>query len=586
MHLQNESTVEQSATLNSLEILIDLNKNSKRKLPEDVTVEFIPKNLRTSVVSADGTIDKHAWECFLYLKIRDEIKQGNINAPDSKRYSSIKSFNIADKDWSLFRDDFFKRSSFPQNAQDASEYLTNRLDKAYSVYFASESKNNYAKVVDGEWSIGVDEKDNLTSEEKKELKKMKSWFNSKMTNIKLPELLVEVDNELHFTDPINSFSPDSVNPIKDIFNVLGTLMAHGCNIGTYTMPKLMPGITYEQICRVTDWQLTEDALRVSLSIIVNAISKLDITNTYWGTGKYSSSDAHLKEFKQKVSQQTYQPNFGGFAIAFYTFVADNYAPFHCKPFECNEGEAPHALDGYLYNESDLELEEHFTDTRAAATILFGSFEWFGKKYSPRIKGIKKHKIYIIDSERDYGSLTPLLKHKEAIIKMHLIEKYWDQMGQFYASIEQGKITASVALRRLLSLSKKNEFFKANLMLGRILRTEHILHHMCDPEYRRKKHQGLLKGEEIHQLARDINYANRGKITARTERALIVSCNSLTIILAAIIYWQAKELHRLIKSEAFKKMGFNLKLMSHISPVGWDNVVLYGEYIIRIETIKR
>ena len=57
----------------------------------------------------------------------------------------------------------------------------------------------------------------------------------------------------------------------------------------------------------------------------------------------------------------------------------------------------------------------------------------------------------------------MLKHKEAIIKMHLIEKYWDQMGQFYASIEQGKITASVALRRLLSLSKKNEFFKANLM---------------------------------------------------------------------------------------------------------------------------
>ena len=39
-----------------------------------------------------------AWKCFLYLKIRDEIKQGNINAPDSKSYSSIKSFNIADKD--------------------------------------------------------------------------------------------------------------------------------------------------------------------------------------------------------------------------------------------------------------------------------------------------------------------------------------------------------------------------------------------------------------------------------------------------------------------------------------------------------
>lgn len=75
-----------------------------------------------------------------------------------------------------------------------------------------------------------------------------------------------------------------------------------------------------------------------------------------------------------------------------------------------------------------------------------------------------------------------------------------EMAQFYASIEQGKVTASVALRRLLSLSKKNEFYKAKLKLGRILKTEHILAHMSDPEYRRRKHRGLLKGEEIHQLA--------------------------------------------------------------------------------------
>ena len=124
------------------------------------------------------------------------------------------------------------------------------------------------------------------------------------------------------------------------------------------------------------------------------------------------------------------------------------------------------------------------------------------------------------------------------------------------------------------------------MLGRILKTEHILQHMSDPEYRRKKHRGLLKGEEIHQLGRDINYANRGKISARSDKGLIISCNSLTIILAAIIYWQAKELNRLIASEEFKEMGFNAKLMVHISPVGWDNVILYGEYIINIARIKR
>ena len=40
-------------------------------------------------------------------------------------------------------------------------------------------------------------------------------------------------------------------------------------------------------------------------------------------------------------------------IKFYTFVADNYAPFLSKPIECNEGEGAHVLDGKLYNESEF-----------------------------------------------------------------------------------------------------------------------------------------------------------------------------------------------------------------------------------------
>lgn len=118
-----------------------------------------------------------------------------------------------------------------------------------------------------------------------------------------------------------------------------------------------------------------------------------------------------------------------------------------------------------------------------------------------------------------------------------------------------------------------------LHLGRILKTEHILAHMSDKEYRKSKHRGLLKGEEIHQLARDINYANRGKITAREPRGQVISCDCLTMIMACIVYWQAKELDRLVNSDEFIAMGFDPSLVEHISPVGWDNVVLYGEYII-------
>ena len=45
------------------------------------------------------------------------------------------------------------------------------------------------------------------------------------------------------------------------------------------------------------------------------------------------------------------------------------------------------------------------------------------------------------------------------------------MGQLYASLKTGHVTASVALKRLVGFSAKNRFYRANRDLGRIFKTE-------------------------------------------------------------------------------------------------------------------
>jgi hypothetical protein len=39
-----------------------------------------------------------------------------------------------------------------------------------------------------------------------------------------------------------------------------------------------------------------------------------------------------------------------------------------------------------------------------------------------------------------------------------IEEEWDRMGQFYASLEKGHVTASTALKRLVGFSHQNHFY--------------------------------------------------------------------------------------------------------------------------------
>ena len=97
----------------------------------------------------------------------------------------------------------------------------------------------------------------------------------------------------------------------------------------------------------------------------------------------------------------------------------------------------------------------------------------------------------------------------------------------------------------------------------------------------------MKTEETHQLGRDICYGNRGKITARDLTAQRNCCNCLTLIMACIIYWQAREIACVIKKfNPHESIKLNLAMLEHISPVGWDNVILYGEYIINKNLIRK
>jgi TnpA family transposase len=351
------------------------------------------------------------------------------------------------------------------------------------------------------------------------------------------------------------------------------------------MSHLIEGVSYHRIKNISDWFLTEETQRSALAVLVKAISKLDITK-HWGSGKTSSSDGQRFSWRQKVLQQSYSPKFNDFALEFYTFIADNYAPFYSTPIECTDRDAPYVLDGLLYNESDLPIEEHYTDTHGYTEINFAAFAMLGKTFSPRIRGMHKQNIYRIDKNRDYGALEVLVNKPKRTIQMNSIVEQWDRIGHFYASLESGYVTASTALKRLNGYTGKNHLYKANRELGRIFKTEHILKYMSNRQLRSNSTRGLLKSEELHQLARDLKYAKRGRITVRDWLEQKNSCSCLTLIIACIIYWQAKEIHRvLLECPTEEGLELNLQMLKHISPITWDNVIVYGEYIINKDWIK-
>jgi hypothetical protein len=79
------------------------------------------------------------------------------------------------------------------------------------------------------------------------------------------------------------------------------------------------------------------------------------------------------------------------------------------------------------------------------------------------------------------------------------------------------------------------------------------------------------------LARDITYDNRGRFKGKNLEEVNSSGNCTALIIAAITYWQAKEISKFIRENDPEKAGVDLSLLTTISPIEWSNVILYGKY---------
>ena len=58
-----------------------------------------------------------------------------------------------------------------------------------------------------------------------------------------------------------------------------------------------------------------------------------------------------------------------------------------------------------------------------------------------------------------------------------------------------------------------------------------------------------------------------------------SCRCLTLILACVIYWQAKEISRVVRGCHPEDDKIDVTQLEHVSPIEWDNVILYGQYVL-------
>jgi TnpA family transposase len=167
---------------------------------------------------------------------------------------------------------------------------------------------------------------------------------------------------------------------------------------------------------------------------------------------------------------------------FYTHISDQYAPFSSKLINVGVRDSTYVLDGLLYHESDLRIEEHYTDTAGFTDHVFALMHMLGFRFAPRIRDLGDTKLYIPKSDIDYAALKPMIG---GTLNIKQIRTHWDDILRLAASIKQGTVTASLMLRKLGSYPRQNGLALALRELGRIERTLFILDWLQSVELRKR-----------------------------------------------------------------------------------------------------
>lgn len=561
-------TTSSRTLLRAVAVLRNLNASGKRTVPPGAPIDFIPARWAPFVFDGEK-IDRRYYELCVLGELRGRLRSGDVWVVGSRKYRDFDAHLLPADGWRTETGPTALPVSLDHRTYWGAKVqaLHGELEKVAGLLGRRELPD--VRLKDGKLSVSP-----LAATVPKEAEHLAARLYALVPRVKITRLLLDVEAwtgfTRHFTHLHSGEAPQS--PV----GLLSVVLADAINLGLSKMADATPGLTERQLAWTAQWHVRDDTYSAALAEIVNAQSRRPLADA-WGEGTTSSSDG--QRFRTgaqgRASGQVnlrYGPEPG---VTFYTHVSDQYAPFHTKVIAANVRDATYVLDGLLYHEADLRIEEHYTDTHGYTEHVFALCDLLGFRFAPRIRDLGESRLFTPGRDGPWAVLEPIIGGK---LNGRLIETHWEDILRLAASIKSGTTTASLMLSRLGSYSRRNGLANALRELGRAQRTLFTLEWLQSPTLRKRVQIGLNKGEARNALARAVFFHRAGEIRDRRPAAQTHRASGLNLVVAAISLWNTVQLEGAI--EALRGQGEEVPdgLLEHISPLAWEHIGLTGDYL--------
>jgi TnpA family transposase len=576
-HLKFSSTnASMKPLLKALDVIHDMNQVGKRKLPDDAPLGFFSKRWEKHVLEQDGSINRHFYEMAAFTELKNRIRSGDVAVEGSSNYKSFDEYVIPEEEWKTKQDVSSKlavSSSFD-------DYMQERTDSLHIRYkWLSDNICHLDGIDIKKNKFRIDKLEKETPEEAVYLSERLYGI---LPHVKLTDILMEVADWTGFDRYFTHASTGYAAKGKERAVVMAALMAMGTNIGLSKMADSTPGITYHQMANAGQWRMYDDAMKKVQACLVN-FQHRQLLSSRWGDGTTSSSDGMRIQVGVSSLTSEHNPHYGlNKGTTMYRFVSDQFSAFYTKVINTNARDAIHVIDGLLYHETDLCINEHYTDTAGYTDQVFGLSHLLGFKFAPRIRDIADSKLYSFAKTNEYSGIEGIVQGK---INTEIIRENYDDLLRLAYSIRDGVVSGSLILSKLGSYSRQNTLATALREMGRIEKTIFLLDYISNEALRRRIQRGLNKGEAMNALARAIFFGKRGEFKERDLQDQLQRASALNIIINAISVWNTVYLQSAI-DYIKSKIELDESLINHIAPLGWAHINFLGDYYFDWKNIPK
>jgi TnpA family transposase len=558
--------------LEAIETLKTMDADGLRRVPADSPTDFTRKRWR-ALVFTDSGLDRRFYELCALAELKNVLRSGDIWVQGSRQFKDFDEYLIPSERFSALRE--ANRLSLAV-AIDCEAYLKDRLCQLEQQLETVDRIAQSSELPDVIITVSGLKITPLASAVPEEADQLIRQAYALLPRVKITELLLEVDDWTGFTRHFTHLKNQEVS--KDRILLLTAILADAINLGLTKMAEACPGATYARLTWLQAWHIRDETYSAALAEVVNAQFRHPFA-AFWGDGTTSSSDGqYFRAGGRGEAAGQINAHYGGDpGVLFYTHLSDQYAPFHTQVINATVRDATYVLDGLLYHESDLRIEEHYTDTAGFTDHVFALMHLLGFRFAPRIRDLTDRRLYVPKVHKHYAALAGLIG---GTVSQKLIRDHWEEILRLAASIKQGTVSASLMLRKLGAYPRQNRLAVALRELGRIERTLFTLEWLQNTELRRRVQIGLNKGEAKNALARAVFFNRLGEMRDRSFENQRYRASGLTIVVAAIILWNTVYLGRAIDDLKAQGLPVDDNLLEHLSPLGWEHINLTGDYVWR------